>query len=198
MYNAKSQYTDDKVIQAVNQVVDRATGKDFDKEYYLDSFEQYFNNEADGLLRNMFIEGPEDYIESKRYRSDKDNLEKENWHLMPYINNIREYLETGEKPDWLLDEVTVNKNAYGGNLFLKGGSKNQSKAVHGKKYPSDVYRFIGEHELFSARPIKDGKRPNQRSIGFGSNNYGEAGSDARMRQILGYGWNEIDAGRVMT
>lgn len=38
--------------------------------------ERLFLNEADGLLRNMFIEGTPEYIKSKRYYPDKTQLEQ--------------------------------------------------------------------------------------------------------------------------
>jgi GH24 family phage-related lysozyme (muramidase) len=73
----------------------------------IDSYAQYFNNEADGLLRNMLIEGTPEYIESKRYYPNKAELREWNWHLLPYINNIQNYLETGKRPSNILPEVTV-------------------------------------------------------------------------------------------
>jgi hypothetical protein len=36
--------------------------------------QQYFDNEADGLLRNMLIEGSPDYISSKKYNPYKEKL----------------------------------------------------------------------------------------------------------------------------
>lgn len=91
----------------------------------IDSYEQYFNNEADGLLRNLLIEGTPEYIESKRYYPNKRELREWNRHLLPYIDNIQKYLETGERPANILPEVTVygkkKKKALGGNLFKDGG-----------------------------------------------------------------------------
>lgn len=125
MYNAKKAYEED---------LKESNPED------LDPFDQYFNNEADGLLRNMFIEGTPEYIESKRYHPYKQELRQWNAHLMPYIDNIQNYLETGERPTWinvddyqqsrLLPEITItNQNAYGGNLFKMGGGKKKSNVV---------------------------------------------------------------------
>lgn len=82
----------------------------------IDSYQDYFNNEADGLLRNMFIEGTPEYITSRRYYPNKAQLKEWNSHLMPYINNIQFYLETGVRPSNILPEViiTPNKKALGG------------------------------------------------------------------------------------
>lgn len=94
-YNAKRRY--DETIKKY--------GKD-----NIDPFEQYFNNEADGLLRNMFIEGTPEYIKSKRYYPNKEELRSWNKHLLPYIDNIQKYLETGERPAYILPEVVVTPN----------------------------------------------------------------------------------------
>jgi hypothetical protein len=73
----------------------------------IDPYESYFNNEADGLLRNMFIEGTPEYIKSKHYYPDKKQLEEWNKPLLGYINEIRKYLETGERPQYILPEVVI-------------------------------------------------------------------------------------------
>lgn len=85
----------------------------------IDSYQDYFNNEADGLLRNMFIEGTPEYITSRRYYPNKAQLKEWNSHLMPYINNIQSYLETGVRPSNILPEViiTPNKKSLGGPLI---------------------------------------------------------------------------------
>lgn len=70
-------------------------------------FKQYLNNEADGLLRNMFIEGTPEYIQSKRYYPDKKQLREWNKQLLPYIDEIHKYLKTGKRPQYILPEVTV-------------------------------------------------------------------------------------------
>ena len=91
-YNAKKKYDEDV----------KKYGKD-----NVDSYEQYYNNEADGLLRNMFIEGTPEYIKSKRYYPNKSELRDWNKRLLPYIDNIQNYLETGQRPSNILPEVTV-------------------------------------------------------------------------------------------
>jgi hypothetical protein len=91
-YNARMRYNED--VQKF--------GKDS-----VDPYEQYFNNEADGLLRNMFIEGTPEYIKSKHYYPDKKQLEEWNKPLLGYINEIRKYLETGERPQYILPEVVI-------------------------------------------------------------------------------------------
>lgn len=106
-YDAKARYNEDA----------EKYGKD-----NIDSYEQYFNNEADGLLRNMFIEGTPEYIESKRYYPNKSELRKWNIGLLPYIDAIQNYLVTGERPANILPEVTVTgkrkkKHGLGGSLF---------------------------------------------------------------------------------
>lgn len=93
-YNAKQKYEEDL--------------KQFGEDN-IDTFDDYFNNEADGLLRNMFIQGSPEYIESKRYYPNKEQLKRWNPQLMPYINNIQQYLESGRKPDWLLPTITVTQ-----------------------------------------------------------------------------------------
>ena len=72
-----------------------------------DPYEDYFNNEADGLLRNILIEGTPEYIESKRYYPNKQELKEWNKPLLPYINAIQKYLETGVKPNFVLPEIIV-------------------------------------------------------------------------------------------
>ena len=90
-------------------------------EENIDPFIQYFNNEADGLLRNMFIEGTPEYIASKRYYPDKDQLRAWNKHILPEINAIQQYLETGERPQYILPEVVItpDKKKCGGRLIPK-------------------------------------------------------------------------------
>lgn len=93
MYNAEQRYNEDVEAYGKNNV---------------DSQEDYFRNEADGLLRNMFIEGTPEYIESKRYYPDKEKLKEWNSHLMPFINDIQTYLETGVNPNPnIIDPVYV-------------------------------------------------------------------------------------------
>lgn len=84
----------------------------------LDPFIQYFNNEADGLLRNMFIEGTPEYITSKRYYPDKAQLREWNKHILSEIDAIQQYLEIGERPQYILPEVVItpDKKKYGGKL----------------------------------------------------------------------------------
>lgn len=91
-YNARRRYEEDL--------------KRYGKEN-IDPYEAYFNNEADGLLRNMFIEGTPEYIQSKRYYPDKKQLREWNKHLLPYIDEIQKYLESGERPSDLLPEVQI-------------------------------------------------------------------------------------------
>lgn len=96
----------------------------------IDSYESYFNNEADGLLRNMFIEGTPEYIKSKRYYPDKEQLAEWNKPLLGYISEIRKYLETGERPQYILPEVVITpseniKDKY--NKFDDGGIKDSWK-----------------------------------------------------------------------
>lgn len=93
MYNAEQRYKED--------------AEKYGKEN-IDSKEDYFRNEADGLLRNMFIEGTPEYIESRRYYPNKEQLKEWNSHLMPFINDLQTYLETGENPNpYVLDPVYV-------------------------------------------------------------------------------------------
>jgi hypothetical protein len=115
-WNAKHRYDEDV--------------KNYGKEN-LDPFIQYFNNEADGLLRNMFIEGTPEYIASKRYYPDKAQLREWNKYILPEIDAIQQYLETGERPQYILPEVVItpNKKKYGGkvNRFDEGGETYISK-----------------------------------------------------------------------
>ena len=93
MYNAEQRYKEDAEKYG---------------EENIDSKEDYFRNEADGLLRNMFIEGTPEYIESRRYYPNKEQLKEWNSHLMPFINDIQTYLETGENPNPnIIDPVYV-------------------------------------------------------------------------------------------
>ena len=94
-FNANKQYKEDL--------------KKYGKEA-LDTPQQYFDNEADGLLRNMLIEGTPEYIGSKNYYPDKEQLAKWNEHLMPYILELKKYLETGIKPDYVLQESKIVAN----------------------------------------------------------------------------------------
>lgn len=86
--------------------------------HLINSPNQYYQNEVDGFLRNMLIEGSPEYIESKRYFPDKQKLREWNAPLMPYVDAIQQYLETGEKPPYVLDEVVVsgNKHEEGGQM----------------------------------------------------------------------------------
>lgn len=96
-YNAKLRYTEDAKKYGVNNI---------------DSYQTYFNNEADGLLRNMFIEGSPEYIESKRYYPDKQKLRQWNKQLLPHIDAIQNYLETGIRPLNILPEVVIQGNKH--------------------------------------------------------------------------------------
>lgn len=95
MYNAQQRYNEDAKNYGIENI---------------DSLESYFNNEADGLLRNMFIEGTPEYIESRRYYPDKKQLREWNKPLLPYIDQIRTYLETGIKPDHVIDPIIIVGN----------------------------------------------------------------------------------------
>ena len=77
-YNATKNYERDKQKYGKNNI---------------DSYQQYFNNEADGLLRNMFIEGTPEYIESKRYYPDKTQLREWNKHLLPYMLHKKDSIQ---------------------------------------------------------------------------------------------------------
>jgi hypothetical protein len=92
MYNAQQRYNEDAKNYGIENI---------------DPLESYFNNEADGLLRNMFIEGTPEYIESKRYYPDKNQLREWNKPLLPYIDQIRTYLETGVKPEHVIDPIII-------------------------------------------------------------------------------------------
>ena len=70
-------------------------------------YQDYYSNEVDGFLRNMFIEGTPEYIESKRYYPDKQQLREWNKHLMPYVDKIYDYLTTNKRPANVLPEVTI-------------------------------------------------------------------------------------------
>lgn len=96
-YNAKLRYTEDAKKYGANNI---------------DSYQTYFNNEADGLLRNMFIEGSPEYIESKRYYPDKQKLRQWNRELLPHIDAIQNYLETGIRPLNILPEVVIQGNKH--------------------------------------------------------------------------------------
>lgn len=97
-----------------------------------DARDQYLNNEADGLLRNMFIDGDHDYIESKQYNPNKSEELLYNINLLPYINNIGRYLESGQRPEYielqdgiisrLLPEVYVDENH---SWYPNGGKINK-------------------------------------------------------------------------
>ena len=125
-YNAQQRYNEDV--------------KKYGKEN-LDTYEQYFNNEADGLLRNMLIEGTPEYIASKRYYPNKTKLRQWNSHLLPYIDSIQKYLETGKRPADILPEVVVTgKKKQGGKMnileFLKNGSGIHIKKENRGKFTS--------------------------------------------------------------
>jgi hypothetical protein len=92
MYNAKQRHNEDAQNYGAENI---------------DSLESYFNNEADGLLRNMFIEGTPEYIESRRYYPDKNQLREWNSNLLPFIDDIQRYLETGERPEHVIEPVVV-------------------------------------------------------------------------------------------
>jgi hypothetical protein len=64
----------------------------------------------------MFIEGTPEYIQSKRYYPDVNQLREWNKPLLPYIDEIHKYLKTGKRPAYILPEVTVTSK------FKTGGS----------------------------------------------------------------------------
>lgn len=99
--------------------------KTYDVKNISELRERLFLNEADGLLRNMFIEGTPEYIKSKRYYPDKTQLEQWNVHLMPYINNIKTYLETGVKPEHVIEPAVIIAYKKGGRIHIK--KKNRGK-----------------------------------------------------------------------
>ena len=92
MYNAKERRAEDINNYGENNV---------------DSLEDYFNNEADGLLRNMLIEGSPEYLKSKRYYPDKEHLKEWNKSLLPYIQDIQNYLEKQEWPEHIVEPIIV-------------------------------------------------------------------------------------------
>lgn len=105
-YNAKLRYDEDaKKYGAEN----------------IDSYERYFENEADGFLRNMLIEGSPDYIKNKRYYPNKQDLRKWNYNVIPYVDAIQNYLKTGQRPANILEEVNVYapKRNYAGGKDIK-------------------------------------------------------------------------------
>lgn len=83
--------------------------------------QHYLDNETDAKLRNHFIVGTPEYIESKRYYPDKEQLRKDDAFLVPYIDNIREYLITGERPANVLPGVDITPEEYreGGSIDIK-------------------------------------------------------------------------------
>ena len=77
------------------------------------------------------MEGDENYRKSKRYWGNKNDIREWNAHLMPYINDIQRYLETGERPPHVLPNLEVtDQMTYGGNLFdgVSGTSKMKKKS----------------------------------------------------------------------
>ena len=65
--------------------------KKYGKEYA--PFQNYVENEVDGLLRNLFYNGSPEVLKQKRYYPNKENLKKWNKHLLPYIQRIEQYLK---------------------------------------------------------------------------------------------------------
>jgi hypothetical protein len=99
--------------------------KTFDAKDHQQLWERLFDNAADGLLRNMLIEGTPEYIESKRYYPNKQQLREWNSHLVPYIDEIQKYLETGKRPWYMLEPAVVtaeSNKANGGKLSLLNNS----------------------------------------------------------------------------
>lgn len=121
--NAERGWKIDRGAQSLNNTVERAlNGPNAAEFVVIDPFIQYFNNEADGTLRSLLMEGDEEYRANKRYWPNKEDVRQWNAHLMPHINRIEQYLKTGKRPSDILPELVVtNKNAYGGNLFERGG-----------------------------------------------------------------------------
>lgn len=78
-------------------------------------YEQFINNEVDGLLRNMFIQGTDQYIQGKHYWRNPEDYKE--WYpgLMPYVDRIHDYLRTGKRPANILPEVSITR-AKGGPL----------------------------------------------------------------------------------
>lgn len=74
-------------------------------------YEQFIKNEVDGLLRNMFIQGTDQYIQEKNYWRNPEDFR--NWYpeLMPYVDRIHDYLRTGERPANILPEVIITPHA---------------------------------------------------------------------------------------
>jgi len=133
-----------KVDRGVNQlrrVTDTALNPNINEEdYYVDTLNQYVDNEVDGFLRSLLMVGDSKYREGKGYIPNKLDLIRHNKDLMPYVNDIQRYLETGERPPYVLPNLEVtNQKAYGGNLFKSGGNKNKkstttSNQIHTMNY----------------------------------------------------------------
>jgi hypothetical protein len=81
-----------KVDRGVNQlrrVTDAALNPDINEEdYYVDTLNQYVDNEVDGFLRSLLMKGDPKYRESKGYIANKSDLIKHNKDLIPYVNDI--------------------------------------------------------------------------------------------------------------
>ena len=75
--NAKLQYDEDY--------------KKYGKEYA--PFQNYVENEVDGLLRNLFYNGSPQILKQKNYYPNKESLKKWNQHLLPYIQKVEKYLQ---------------------------------------------------------------------------------------------------------
>lgn len=116
--------------------------KTFDAKDPQQLWERLFDNAADGLLRNMLIEGTPEYIESKRYYPNKQQLREWNSHLVPYIDEIQKYLETGERPWYMLEPavVTAEVKSDGGNIntFATGGDKDSVEGEIWKREFKDL------------------------------------------------------------
>ena len=113
-YNALRRYKEaEDILEKQGQL-----GKDVNP----DPYPFFLNNEADGLLRNLLIEGTPEYMDSKRYYPDKQQLREWNAPLVPYVDAIQQYLETNERPQNVLEEVVVE-----GNKHSEGGSLNTHK-----------------------------------------------------------------------
>ena len=121
-----------KVDRGVNQlrrVTDTALNPNINEEdYYVDTLNQYVDNEVDGFLRSLLMVGDSKYREGKGYIPNKSDLIRHNKDLTPYVNDIQRYLETGERPPYVLPDLEVtNQNAYGGNLFAYAGKMSKKQ-----------------------------------------------------------------------
>jgi hypothetical protein len=168
--NAERGWKVDRGAQSLNNTVERAlNGPNAAEFVVIDPFIQYFNNEADGTLRSLLMEGDEEYRANKRYWPNKEDVRQWNAHLMPHVNRIEQYLKTGKRPADILPELTVtNQNAYGGNLFKTGGNKGglqiKVKKPQRPQWSDSYISMIKHNEGWSPTPYKDGT---DISVGYG-------------------------------